>query len=88
MVERDYRTGEAPLFRALYVRQTWGGVPRNLFLINVLTCVFAVIILGTWFIGVVGIALHFLFRYFTSQDADFFDVFTHYLRSKNNYRSE
>ena len=63
MVERDYRTGEAPLFRALYVRQTWGGVPRNLFLINVLTCVFAVIILGTWFIGVVGIALHFLFRY-------------------------
>ena len=83
MVERDYRTGEAPLFRALYVR-----VPRNLFLINVLTCVFAVIILGTWFIGAIGIALHFLFRYFTSQDADFFNVFTHYLRSKNYYRAE
>ena len=82
MVERDYRTGEAPLFRALYVRQTWGGVPRRLFLINV------VIILGTWFIGAIGIALHFLFRYFTSQDADFFDVFTHYLRSKNYYRAE
>ena len=49
MVERDYRTGEAPLFRALYVRQTWGGVPRNLFLINVFICVFAVIILGTWY---------------------------------------
>ena len=65
MVERDYRTGEAPLFRALYVRQTWGGVPRRLFLINVFICVFAVIILGTWFIGVIGIALHFLFRYFT-----------------------
>ena len=88
MVERDYRTCDAPLFGALFVRQTWGGVPRNLFLINVLTCVFAVFILETWFIGVVGIALHFLIRYFTSQDADLFDVFTHYLRSKNYYRSE
>lgn len=88
MVEREYAQGEAPLFRALYIRQTWGGVPRNLFLINVLVCVFSVIILGTWFIGAIGILLHFLFRFFTAKDPDFFDVFLNYLKNKDLYRSE
>lgn len=88
MIEKEYANGESPLFRALYIRQTWGGVPRNLFLINVLACVFGVVILGTWLIGGLGIVLHFLFRYFTSNDADFFNVFTQYIRSKDYYRAE
>ncbi len=88
MIEKEYKQGESPLFRALYIRQTWGGVPRTLFLINVLVCIFSVVILGTWIVGAVGLAVHFIFRYLTSQDADFFTVFLNFLQSKDYYRAE
>lgn len=78
----------APLKRALTEKLTWGGVPRNLFLLNVLVCVFAVVILKTWTILLLGFICHFFLKFFTQKDPEFFGIFIQYLRTKDYYRSE
>lgn len=78
----------APVKKALTARQYWGGVPRGLFLINVVSNILILIVLKTWIIVIFGLLIHFICRFFADKDPDFFDIFLRYLIRKPYYYEE
>lgn len=78
----------APIKQALTARQYWGGVPRNMFLVNVVGNVLILLVLKTWIVLVFGLLVHVLCRFFADRDPDFFDIFTRYLLRKKYYWPE
>lgn len=75
----------SPIKKALITRQLWGGVPRMLFLINVIINIFIIMVFKFWYIVILGVLCHLIFRFFTDKDVDFLDVFIRYLKTKNYY---
>lgn len=70
-----------PIHRSLIRPILWMGVPRTIFIGNLLFILLGSILLKTWTVLFVGIASHFLFKYLTSKDHQFFDIF---LRAKKH----
>lgn len=76
MAAEDIPEGyEAPLHRSLTKPLYWGGVPRNILLLEVVVGVLGGIILKTFVIPVLAVGVHFIFKYLGTQDPYFLDVF-------------
>lgn len=79
---------QVPIHKSLTKRLTWGGVPRLLFMINILIGGMLIIAFKSVKIALPLVGLHFLFRYFAQKDPDFFDIFLQYLKTKTFFWSE
>ena len=64
-----------PLHRSLTQPIFWGGVPRNLLLLEVLVGIIGGIFFKTILVPVLCIAAHYLFRFLGQHDPDFLGVF-------------
>ena len=76
---------EIPIHRSLVQPLYWMGVPRNLFISEILLGVLGGIFFKTWTVIFVLGALHYLFRYLGQQDPQFHLVFLRAREHKNYY---
>lgn len=76
MAKADLPEGyEIPIHRSLTTPMFWGGVPRNLLILEVIVGVFGGLLLKTFIVPILAVAAHFLFRYLGQQDPQFHEVF-------------
>ena len=66
---------EIPIHRSLVIPLYWMGVPRNLFIAEILFAVLGGIFMKTWTVLFVAVAAHYLFRHLGQQDPQFHQVF-------------
>ncbi|MGL5271566.1 MAG: VirB3 family type IV secretion system protein [Selenomonadaceae bacterium] len=66
---------EIPIHRSLVKPLYWMGVPRNLFIAEILFAVLGGIFMKTWTVLFVAVAAHYLFRHLGQQDPQFHQVF-------------
>ena len=66
---------EIPIHRSLVKPLYWMGVPRNLFITEILFAVLGGIFMKTWTVLFVAVAAHYLFRHLGQQDPQFHQVF-------------
>lgn len=72
----DFPAGyQISFHRSLTQPMYWMGVPRNLFLLEVLIGIIGAVIVKTFWIPVIVICCHFLFRFLGQQDPEFHTVF-------------
>lgn len=87
MEEQQVPGFEIPLNRALTEKMLWCGVPRELFLLNILSAVFIVAILHFFSWIPVAIIGHFVFFILAKDDPFVFDIFIRYQSTKKYYWS-
>lgn len=64
-----------PIHRSLIQPLYWMGVPRNVLLIEIFGTILGGVIFKSFFVPVVALCVHFLFKYLGSKDPDFYKVF-------------
>ena len=87
MDEKDVEGYEIPIYRALTEKLFWCNVPRELFLLNLLSCVCIVFIFHFFYYIPLAIICHFVFVYLAKNDPFIFDVFNRYRRTEKYYWS-
>lgn len=76
---------EIPIHRSLVVPRLWMGVPRKMFITELLLGVTGGIFLKTWTVLFVVIGLHYLNRHLTKKDPLYLQVFLRAIRHKKFY---
>lgn len=76
---------EVPIHRALVQPLYWMGVPRNIFIGEIVFAVIGGLIFKTFTVIFITVAAHYLFRYLGQQDAQFHEVFWYSRLHKNYY---
>ena len=76
-----------PLSRSMTEYILFMGVPRNCLVFNAGAAIFVLLTFGLsyWYILLANIAVHFTFRYFSQDDAQFFDCFSNYTYKRDYY---
>ena len=86
MSQNDLPEGyEIPIHRSLVQPLFWMGVPRNLFISNILIAILGGLFLKTWTVIFAAIAAHFVFKYFGEKDPQFHLVFWRSRSHKSYY---
>lgn len=74
-----------PIHRSLVKPLLWMGVPRNLFILNLMLAIIGGLYVRSFLIVFICIGIHFVCRYLTEQDSQFHLVFWRSLFIKNKY---
>lgn len=74
-----------PIHRALTKPLFWMGVPRNFLLMEFFFGFLGGVLFKTFYIPLLAVCCHFLFRYLGQRDSYFFDVFWRAKDYKSDY---
>ena len=76
-----------PLYRSLTEYILFMGVPRSCIIYNSGAAIFMILTLGLsyWYLLTLNVIVHFAFRYFSQDDAQFFDCFVVYTYKHDYY---
>ena len=76
-----------PLYRSMTEYILFMGVPRDCLIFNVGTAVFVLMTFGLsyWYILLANIVIHFVVRYFSQEDAQFFGCVSRYTYKRDYY---
>ena len=76
---------EIPIHRSLVAPLYWMGIPRNLFIGEIVFAVLGGLIFKTFTVIIIAAIAHYIFRFLGQQDAQFHEVFWHSRQHKNFY---
>ncbi len=83
--ERESSIINGQVIQAITKPIYWDGVPRELFLLNLLVSILMIMIFHFWYFLLLSGALHLLFVYLGKQEPLFYEIFFRYNRTKKYY---
>ena len=76
---------EIPIHRSLVEARLWMGVPRKMFIVEILSAIAGGVFMKTWTVLFVAVGIHYLNRHLTQKDSRFLEVFVRSLQHKKFY---
>ena len=86
-MEKENVVWELPVHRSLTKPVYWMGVPRGLFILELLFAVLGGIIFKSFIVIVIAVIAHLIFKFLGNSDPLFHEVFMRSLRHDMFYRS-
>lgn len=83
--ERESSIINGQVIQAITKPIYWAGVPRELFLLNLLVSILMIMIFHFWYFLLLSGTLHLLFVYLGKQEPLFYEIFFRYNRTKKYY---
>lgn len=76
---------EVPIHRSLTEPILYGGVPRDVMILNVTLAGATIVGAHLWYAAPIFLFVHFLAVYLSKKDAQFFDIFLNQIQRKPYY---